>query len=56
MVAVLILGMFTKLRKVTASSCVSVCQSVCMEQIGSNRMDFCRIPNLRICRKSVDKI
>jgi len=36
----LILGAFTKLRKTTVRSVPSARQSVCLEQFGSNRIDF----------------
>jgi len=39
-VYVVLLGMFAKLRKVAVSFIMAGCLSVCMEQLGSNWMDF----------------
>jgi len=53
-----VLGAFAKLPEATilASSCLSLCSSVCMEKLGSHWMDFHEILYLSILRKSVKKI
>ena len=37
------LGTFGKFQKVTVSFIMSVCLSICMEQLGCNWMNFCEI-------------
>jgi hypothetical protein len=43
-------------KRLLASSCLSVCPSICMEQLGSHWTDFHEILYLSIFRKSVEKI
>jgi hypothetical protein len=50
------LGVFSKLRKATISFVMSVRPSVRMKQLGSHWTDFNEIWNLKIFRKSVQKI
>jgi hypothetical protein len=50
------LGEFAKLPKATISFVMSVCPSVCMEQLGSHWMDFHEILYLSIFQKPVEKI
>jgi hypothetical protein len=51
-----LLGVFTKMQKVTISFVMSVCQSVVMEQLGSHWTNFQLIWYLSIFWKSVEKI
>jgi hypothetical protein len=52
-----LLGVFAKLRKrLLASSCLSLCPSVHMQQLGSHWTDFNEIRNLSIFQKSVERI
>jgi hypothetical protein len=51
-----LLGAFAKLRNATISFVMSVCPSVCMEQLGSHWKDLHEIYYLGICRESVQKI
>jgi hypothetical protein len=53
-------GVFVKLQKATISFIklfsLSVCLSVCKEQLGSHWMDFYEISNPELLLKSVEKI
>jgi len=50
-------GAFARLPKLLLASCLSVCPSVCMEQLGSHRTGFAwNLIFLCMFRKSVEKI
>jgi hypothetical protein len=52
----LLLGVFTKLRKATVTFIMSVCLSIWLEHLGSHWMAFHESSYLSIFRKSVEKI
>jgi len=52
----LLLGAFAKLRKASISLVMSVCFSLCMEQLDFHWTDFYDVWNLSTFRKYVEKI